>query len=43
MMHRIWRSLDVHPNCVMLQVDITNVFNIVFRKVIFKVLSVASE
>jgi hypothetical protein len=35
MMHKIWRSLDVHLNWVVLQVDIVNAFNIVFCRVMF--------
>jgi len=35
MVHNIWATLNVHPDWVVLQVDITNVFNIVFHKAIF--------
>jgi len=34
--HNIWATLDVHLNCVMLQVDIANAFNIVSCKVTFQ-------
>ncbi len=36
MVHGIRATLDVHLDWVMLQVDIANAFNIIFRKVIFK-------
>jgi hypothetical protein len=34
MVHDIWATLDVHLNRVVLQIDIANAFNIVFRSVI---------
>ncbi len=42
MVHGIQVTLDVHLNWVVLQVDITNVFNIVSRRVIFQELHVTS-
>jgi hypothetical protein len=36
MVHYIQAAFDVHPNWVMLQVNITNAFNIISYKVIFQ-------
>ncbi len=36
MMHDIWRTLDVHLDWVVLQVDFANAFNIISHKVIFQ-------
>jgi hypothetical protein len=35
MVHGIWATLDAHPNWVVLEVDIVNVFNTISRKAIF--------
>jgi len=35
MVHEVWVMLNVHLDWVVLQVDIVNAFNIVFRKIIF--------
>ncbi len=40
--HKIWASLNVHLDWVVLQVDIVNAFNNVFHKIIFQELRATS-
>jgi hypothetical protein len=36
MIHGIKCTLDLHPNWVVFQLDVVNVFNLVLRKIIFQ-------
>jgi hypothetical protein len=36
MVHVIWVSLDAHPNWVVFQIDIANVFNTMWHEAIFQ-------
>jgi len=42
MLHDIWAASNVHPNWMVLQVDIANAFNIVSHVVIFQKLCAAN-
>ncbi len=40
LIHGIWITLDVHPNWVVLQMDVANTFNTIFCKAMFQKLQV---